>query len=332
MKCFLVLPHLSSLQPEIIEKIKNHYIRLYETLIQNDSLASKEEKSRTNFGFLLATECLARILSPNEFHDFVNSISCEIGDPITLAEWYQDDVAALNAFDISLSCLKKSDFAKEHINQVVFDALHEKLFAKLSSPDPRVRGVISHLVSHFSNVESLHREKLTSDPKSPLELMYLAELEPATVHKYRDKLLHISALKFGSPSMNNLKSEYQDLPLRYLLGNLHVNFSLLWEPVSEIIASYANRECQKFWELFFGELESEDVKSGSNAGPKYQCEILENLKSRIWDSKAKTDRDNYKLLLWKCMATFASFCEKKNRDFVGVFIDFVETNFFRFVL
>jgi hypothetical protein len=37
----------------------------------------------------------------------------------------------------------------------------------------------------------------------------------------------------------------------FLLGNLYINFQLLWEPTSKLIASYAHgMNITEFWEVF----------------------------------------------------------------------------------
>jgi hypothetical protein len=41
------------------------------------------------------------------------------------------------------------------------------------------------------------------------------------------------------------------VPLYFLLGNLYINFQLLWEPTSKLIASYAQgMNISDFWEVF----------------------------------------------------------------------------------
>lgn len=41
------------------------------------------------------------------------------------------------------------------------------------------------------------------------------------------------------------------VPLRYLIGALHINFKLLWEPLTKLIASHAaGLDKTVFWELY----------------------------------------------------------------------------------
>ena len=158
--------------------------------------------------------------------------------------------------------------------------------------------------------------------------MYLAENEPITVHKYRDRLVRLQALDYHGPAVSHLNSRYQDCPLHYLLGNLYVNFSLLWDPIVQLVASYATKECEKYWPVFLTVLKGEE-NVASVEGPVFECEVVSSLAKKVFEVNDKVDRLNYKLLLWKCMGLTASYCELKNRDYVSLFIDFVEENFFK---
>ena len=45
------------------------------------------------------------------------------------------------------------------------------------------------------------------------------------------------------------------LPLRYMLGLLYTNFTLLWAPLSTLLASYGNGFARdEFWEVWCGQL------------------------------------------------------------------------------
>ncbi len=50
--------------------------------------------------------------------------------------------------------------------------------------------------------------------------------------------------------------EVLEIPLRFLIGQLHVNFTVLWPYVIEFIASYAKEmKSELFWEIFAAQLE-----------------------------------------------------------------------------
>lgn len=53
------------------------------------------------------------------------------------------------------------------------------------------------------------------------------------------------------------------VPLRYLIGALHINFKLLWEPLTKLIASHAaGLDKTVFWELYRQTLQDAAHKCG----------------------------------------------------------------------
>jgi U3 small nucleolar RNA-associated protein 20 len=167
------------------------------------------------------------------------------------------------------------------------------------------------------------------DVKNALELLYVMESEPVTLHKYRERLQGLRSLNFCGAVINRLDANYIDAPLHYLFGNLYINFSLLWDPVSEVITTYATDHCKQFWPLFLSKLKGENELEITHEVPSFKCDILIKLISRLSSFTDKVDYQNYKLLLWKCMQQIVSYCEVKNRDFVSLFIDFVNSHFFQ---
>ncbi|EFN80082.1 Small subunit processome component 20-like protein [Harpegnathos saltator] len=197
----------------------------------------------------------------------------------------------------------------------------------MSSPYSNVRLTAAHLYSLFANVEGLECQ-MQNNGKSAMELVYLAECKSATVQTYRDKLLHLQALEFQSHALINLDPKYYEFPLRYLIGNMYVNFSLLWEPVSIIIASYGNKRCQQFWPTFLAEITSKNEPE-IEWKPPFHCHIISSLVTSIEKHDDKPDFENHKILLWKCMTHFSHYAESRNRDLTVLFIDFVNMNFFK---
>ncbi|OXU31234.1 hypothetical protein TSAR_014768 [Trichomalopsis sarcophagae] len=322
LKALIILPHLTlSLQEQLRENLNECLSSLYKRVLEK-----KEHQSKINFAFLLAIECVARLTKPDDFYTVINSQSD--ANLLSAVVLHDNDVSILNALDICFSYLKNSSYAEEYINQKIFDILHNLLVSKLGSPNSQIRLTISHLFSLFTGVPALTHESEDLKVCNAIELPFLAESEQVTVHKYRSRLVHIQPLDFHGASVSHLNSNYYDLPLHYLFGNLYVNFSLLWEPVTQVISSYATTDCSQFWSVFLAKLKGEEnIKMVDE--PNFECEILESLSGKILSMKDKIDYDNYKLLLWKCMGQIVSYCEVKNRDYVGLFIDFVEGNFFK---
>lgn len=58
------------------------------------------------------------------------------------------------------------------------------------------------------------------------------------------------------------------VPLRYLIGALHINFKLLWEPLTKLIASHAaGLDKTVFWELYRQTLQDAAHKCGKTKIP-----------------------------------------------------------------
>lgn len=330
LKTIIILPHLTVLPEDLLATLKTSINFVFEKLL-NENILEEDQSEKWNFLFLLAVESLACILEPNDFHDFVDSSRI-----FQVLKKYPNSNSILNAFDLTLTRVTKSQRSSETLNIKTFEDTHELLAAKLSSPFHRTRLVVSHIYSLFRNVEETRIVQEKSEIPNALELMFLAENEPATVHKYRDRLVHLQALTFTSRALTNLNSKFYDFPLRYLMGNLWINFSLLWEPVRQAIATYATKECSQFWPIFLSELKAEIpwkksfILDGSTNLPDFfEFQALNSLFQRFSSNEDKPDNCNYQLLLWQCMEEFIPYCEAKNRDITGLFIEHVETNYFK---
>ncbi|XP_058805534.1 small subunit processome component 20 homolog [Phymastichus coffea] len=322
LRVLILLPHLTNLQEQLSGKLTQIIVSLYKRLFEKSNTQSK-----INFAFLLAIECAIHTIDAANFRNLLNEFIIK-DEILSIVKEHENDLSILNAVDLILSYLKNSKSTEDYINQINFDNLHELLAPKLGSPNPLIRLTTSHLFSLFSYVPNLTHESNDPNVKNAIELPYLAESEAITIQTYRQRLLLLQALEFSGASINHLNSKYYDIPLHYLFGNLYVNFSLLWKPVSQIIASYATKECPHYWPVFLVKLKSEEITNVAEA-PNFECEILSKLAAKVFAVSDKIDHDNYNQLLWKIMGLTTSYCEVKNRDYVHLFIDFVENNFFK---
>ncbi|KYN05358.1 Small subunit processome component 20 like protein [Cyphomyrmex costatus] len=93
-------------------------------------------------------------------------------------------------------------------------------------------------------------------------------------------------------------------------------------------SNYGNKECPQFWPTFLSELTSNNVPEIERK-PSFDCYVISSLEMLIEKHDDKPDFENYRILLWKCMTHFSHYAETKNRDLTGLFIDFVNANFFR---
>ncbi|KYN45016.1 Small subunit processome component 20 like protein [Trachymyrmex septentrionalis] len=155
-----------------------------------------------------------------------------------------------------------------------------------------------------------------------------------------------SKKKFSSPYSNirmivahlySLFSKVEDLkrpgePLKMSDGKSAMELVYLVESESVTIqnyrTSYGNKECPQFWPTFLSELTCNKVPKIERK-PSFDCYVISSLEMLIEKHDDKPDFENYRILLWKCMAHFSHYAETKNRDLTGLFIDFVNANFFR---
>ncbi|XP_011256579.2 small subunit processome component 20 homolog [Camponotus floridanus] len=322
MRLLIILPHLKPLHEEFKTVLKNGWLYTYQKMLEYDSTEDIASINRTSFIFLLILESIIHILEPSELHEFFVRSNITIADLVNK----NDNKYILNAIDLCLTYFSTSEYHANYINSAFFDTLNNAIVKKLNSPYSSIRLIVAHLYSLFSNVEDLRRSSIQDNNKTAMELVYLVEREPTTVNNYRTKLLHLQALEFQSHAIVNLNPKYYEFPLRCLIGNLYVNFSLLWKPISIIIASYGNRECSQFWPTYLAELTSNSVPEIEWTS-SFDCHVISSLESQIEKHDDKPDFENYKKLLWKSIAHFSHYAEMKNRDLTGLFIDFVNTNF-----
>ncbi|KAG7189774.1 hypothetical protein KM043_017437 [Ampulex compressa] len=327
LRILLILPHLKPLSEDLKTVLKEILYSMYNKLQYCKDSDHKDEVHKLSFTFLLVIQSAVHIFEPDVLHDVIHNSDINL----TCLYNYSHDKTMLNVIDLLLTHFSRTQFCEEYINETTFDALNNNIVQRVGSAFGSIRLIATHLYSLFANVKELASycdNPSNTITKNAMELVYLAETEPVTVHKYRDRLLHLQSLTFQSYAISSLNSKYYEFPLRYLLGNLYINFSLLWDPVSKIIASYANKDYTIFWSIFLSELKNQHA-TDMHYKPLFKCEIISGLEEQVEKLTEKPDYNNQKLLLWKCMLHFIQMCEVKNRDLTGMFIDFVNDNFFK---
>lgn len=327
MRIMIILPHLKPTCEKFKDALKTGLLASYEKMLTYKGTEDTANINKDAFILLSISESLMHASEPRELHEFVESSNIRM---INLVEKYHGNACVLNAIDLYLTYFAKSEYQTTYINSASFDVLYNNVTKHMNSPHHKIRLIIAHLYSLFSNIEDLVRHPaVPNNGKNAMELVYLAECQSATVQDYRSKLLHLQALGFQSPAISNLDPKYHEFPLRCLMGNLYINFSLLWQPVSVIVASYGNKDCSQFWPMFLDELTRNNNLPEIEWKPSFECKVISSLVMLLEKHEDKPDYENHEVLLWKCMAQFSHYAETKNRDLTGLFIDFVNTNFFK---
>lgn len=148
---------------------------------------------------------------------------------------------------------------------------------------------------------------------------------------YRDQLQNLQKLSYDkSQGILCKNTEFNDIPLRYLLGVLYINFQLVWEPVIGILNTYAHgMPINNFWEIFVEQLKfcDKQIKNPSKFEDKNistDYKFLKELHNKEFKIESVPDFVNYRQLLWKAMCEFADIAEARNRDVTPLLISFIE--------
>lgn len=121
-----------------------------------------------------------------------------------------------------------------------------------------------------------------------------------------------------------------------MLGVYHINFNLLWKPVSKLIGEYATKlPITEFWPIFREKLTTTTVNIRNAVATQTLFDMT--LKStalhdqfvKMWTLNDRTDYVNYRILLWRMMADCGQLVETKNREIVEIFLDFIDNEYSR---
>ncbi|CAI8031672.1 Small subunit processome component 20 homolog [Geodia barretti] len=130
-----------------------------------------------------------------------------------------------------------------------------------------------------------------------------------------------------------------EIPLRFLIGSLYVNLSLLWEPIKHLIISYAVDERKKlFWEIFghFLERSSNISEVQNTTAPPSESHNWHDSIPALFRfqyglvcgmERGRPDHVNFRRLLWGILSDIPSFAEPRSRTLVPLFLQFIEKEY-----
>ncbi|KAM6214358.1 small subunit processome component 20 homolog [Rhynchocyon petersi] len=238
---------------------------------------------------------------------------------------------------------------REPLSQEALMQLLPKLEANISTGISKIRLLTIRILNHFEiQLPELMEDDGLSEHQSALAIIRQAELIPATVNDYREKLLHLRKLRHDVVQSAVPDGPLQEVPLRYLLGMLYVNFRPLWDPVIELISSHAHAmENKQFWKVYYEHLEkaathaekalqSDDqdeekpIGDGSweqpqegDVGAVYHKQLA--LKT---DCRERLDHTNFRFLLWQALAKFPERVEPRSRELSPLFLRFINEEYY----
>ncbi|XP_040263163.1 small subunit processome component 20 homolog [Bufo bufo] len=333
----VVLPHLRPLEkdrilPVLSQFIENVFSLMNQTLFPQDVL-------------LVACQAVSTLLSLDDSADVLQVLPMERVKNLLLAA--PSDPCALLLADLYWTRLVFCGYQAQLSHDMKME-IFSKLQFNLSSNSSKVRLLTIRILHHFCDQPSASLEETREGENlSVFSILLQAELVPATVHDYREKLLQLRKLRHDLVKAA-AKEGFQEVPLRYLLAMLYVNFSPLWDPVIELIVSHANEmENKTFWKVFYEHLE----KAAAYAERELQDEQIDELqcnqakdspgfyagdigvlygdmlKCRT-DVNERTDYTNFRFLLWKAMSHFPDRVEPRSRELSPLLLRFISNEYY----
>ncbi|EMP26858.1 Small subunit processome component 20 like protein [Chelonia mydas] len=257
----------------------------------------------------------------------------------------------LQTSDLSVLCcktlLKTLSVLLLADNVILPDAVTKETIEKVFGSGFERRLLLDFSKTVFS-MNEFEQEDGTGELQSVFAILLQAELVPASVNDYREKLLHLRKLRHDVVQSAVPDGPLHEVPLQYLLGMLYINFSPLWDPVVELITSHANEmENKQFWKVYYEHLEkaavyaerelqdelseeqagaadaeSEKIREG-NVGSLY----LEQLRFRT-DCSERIDYANFRFLLWKALAKVPDRVEPRSRELSPLLLRFISNEYY----
>ncbi|XP_031318808.2 small subunit processome component 20 homolog [Camelus dromedarius] len=227
--------------------------------------------------------------------------------------------------------------------------LFPKLQANISTGISKIRLLTIRILNHFEvRLPELMEDDELSERQSVFAILRQAELVPATVNDYREKLLYLRKLRHDVVQTAVPDGPLQEVPLRYLLGMLYVNFSALWDPVIELISSYAHEmENKQFWKVYYEHLEkaathaekelqndTRDEETSIGDGSWEQTQegdigaLYHEQFSLKTDLQERLDHTNFRFLLWRALAKFPERVEPRSRELSPLFLRFINNEYY----
>ncbi|KAJ7422794.1 Small subunit processome component 20 like protein [Pitangus sulphuratus] len=334
----VVLPHIRPIHKENILPRVTSFI---------DSLFTAIDRGNHCKGSLfVACQAVSTLLSLEESAEVLHLLPVE--HVKSLVTTFPSDPSVLLLADLYYTRLALCG-CREPLSQGNLMDLFEKLYPNISTGVSKVRLLTIRILNHFDNQPSRQIEGDSAGEFQPVFAILLqAELVPATVNDYREKLLHLRKLRCDIVQPAILSGSLQEVPLRYLLGMLYINFSPLWDPVIELITSHAKEmENKQFWKVLYEHLE----RAATYAEMELQNELdeqeesvaetenekmpeggvgtvfLEQLRSRT-DCSERLDHTNYRFLLWKALDKFPDRVEPRSRELSPLLLRFIRNEYY----
>ncbi|XP_032360543.1 small subunit processome component 20 homolog isoform X1 [Etheostoma spectabile] len=341
----VLLPHLRPIAPASVVPAVTAYL--------NHLLCEIETEKLGKAGLFVARQALSCLLTLDGSAQLLSLVTVDKINSILRR--FPTDLSALLLGDLYYTRLSLSGVS-EHLSHSALLELHQILHANLSSNISKIRLLTLRILSHFEAELPPQSEGEENVEVQPVFAVCLqAELVPASVQDYRDKLLHLRKLRHDLVQRSlpqGPPGTFQQVPLRYLIAMLFVNFRPLWDAVIELLVSHARGMDNKdFWRVYHEQLEmvaglaekelqdsgedDEEEECGLQGEPG--CDViergdlgvlfLEQLKLTS-NPNERTDFPNFRSLLWRCMTEFPDRVEPRSRELSPLLLRFIRNEFY----
>uniref|UniRef100_A0A8C7G581 UTP20 small subunit processome component n=1 Tax=Oncorhynchus kisutch TaxID=8019 RepID=A0A8C7G581_ONCKI len=308
------------------------------TALLNRLLLNVEREALGKGGLFVARQALSSLLSLNGSAEVLSLVPVERVKPII--QKFPTDMSALLLGDLYYTRLSVNG-CSEHLSHGALLDLHQMLHVNLSSNSSKIRLLTLRILTHFEAELKPSEDSVEVQPV--FAVCFQAELVPASVQDYREKLLHLRKLRHDLVERSlpqGTQGTFQQVPLRYLMSMLFINFKPLWDPVIELIVTHARGMDNKdFWRVYHEQLELVaglagecvliwepgcDVIESGDVGVLF----LQRLKMTS-DPSERTDFTNFRGLLWRAMALVPDRVEPRSRELSPLLLRFIRNEFYQ---
>ncbi|XP_029455579.1 small subunit processome component 20 homolog [Rhinatrema bivittatum] len=335
----VVLPHVRPMDKRAI---------LPQLMALIESLFITVDRGNISKGILfVACQAVNALLSLEESSDIVRLIPAERVKSLLIS--FPSELSVLLLADLYYTRLALCGCQEQRSQENLLEIFY-KLQSNISTNSSRVRLLTIRILTHF---EGQLPARLVDDGAEELQSVFAillqAELVAASVNDFREKLLHLRKLRHDLVQPLIASGPFQEVPLRYLLAMLYINFSPLWDPVIELIVSHANEmENKVFWKIYHEQLEKAAVRAEKELQDELaeeekwslappDCEMVQagevevlyqmQLRSRT-EVSDRTDYTNFRFLLWKAMAEFPDRVEPRSRELSPLLLRFISNEYY----
>ncbi|XP_060050218.1 small subunit processome component 20 homolog isoform X2 [Erinaceus europaeus] len=333
----VVLPHIRPLEKEKVIPLLTNFIEFHFQTVDRRSFGKGD--------LFVLCQAVNTMLSLEESSELLHLVSVEHVKNLVLM--FPMEPSVLLLADLYYQRLSLCG-CKGLLSEDTLMELFPKLQANISTGISKIRLLTIRILNHFEvRLPELMEDDSLTERQSVFAVLRQAELVPATVNDYREKLLHLRKLRHDVVQTAVPDGPLQEVPLRYLIGMLYINFSALWDPVIELISSHAyEMENKQFWKVYYEHLEKAatyaekelqiDRHGEISTGDQSWEQPLEGDLGTLYfkqlalktDCQERLDHTNFRFLLWKALARFPERVEPRSRELSPLFLRFINKEYY----